>query len=330
MGPITTRRRKFSALAVSLAVTSSTIAGLVVLGGGAQAQPTNAIAVTAQETADVLTGMRFLQQVTSAAGTAAEAPVVDGVIDLAAPATTQVDPRVGWFQATYSDKQHQLAQLLSDQLDIPAEEFLKVWAATDDVRMRVIYAALTQLGDPYVWSAAGPDGFDCSGLVMWSWSTVGIELPHFSMAQANSGEAELGYEVKPGDLVHAPGHIMMSLGVRDTVVQSTGGGVQVSHWSAKADAFTDPLRPRTVSWTVADGVRRTPDGHIAHGSEGADEPAAPPANGSTTPAPVTSAPAPPPATVAPPASEPADPGTAAPPVTVAEAEPATPTTVAAG
>src|SRR3954449_9043332 len=131
MGLITTRRRKFSALAVSLAVTSSTIAGLVVLGGGVQAQPTNAIAATAHETADVLTGMRFLEQATSVAGTTAEAPVVDGVIDLAAPVTTQVDPRIGWFRATYFDKQHQLAQLLSDQLDIPAEEFLKVWAATD-------------------------------------------------------------------------------------------------------------------------------------------------------------------------------------------------------
>jgi hypothetical protein len=326
MGLITTRRRKVSALAVSLAITSSTIAGLVVLGSGAQADTPNALATTAQETAEVLTGMRFLEQATAAAPVAESAVNIDGVVDLTVPETVVTDPRVGWFRATYADKKHHLAELVSDELDIPVDEIVAAWSSADDVRMRVIYAAMSHIGDPYVWNSAGPDAFDCSGLVMASWTSVGIELPHFSMAQANSGEAVSALTVKPGDLVHAPGHIMMSLGVRDAVVESTRGGVQVSHWGTRGDAFTDPLQPRTVSWTVPDGVRRTPDGRIAKGGEGSDEPTAPTAT--SVPAPVT-VPAPTATSVPEPAaSTPASPTTVAPTVPTTRTVPGAPTTVA--
>src|ERR1700730_18532074 len=43
--------------------------------------------------------------------------------------------------------------------------------------------ALSKVGSPYVWGAAGPDAFDCSGLVMWAYAHVGISLPHFTGAQ---------------------------------------------------------------------------------------------------------------------------------------------------
>lgn len=42
---------------------------------------------------------------------------------------------------------------------------------------RVLQAATAQVGKPYVWGATGPDGFDCSGLVGFAFSTVGLRLP---------------------------------------------------------------------------------------------------------------------------------------------------------
>jgi cell wall-associated NlpC family hydrolase len=47
----------------------------------------------------------------------------------------------------------------------------------------VIAFAKAQLGKPYSWGAAGPDRWDCSGLTMRAFDTVGIALPHNSQAQ---------------------------------------------------------------------------------------------------------------------------------------------------
>jgi cell wall-associated NlpC family hydrolase len=62
-------------------------------------------------------------------------------------------------------------------------------------------AALTKLGDPYVWGAAGPTTFDCSGLTMWAYAQVGINLPHFTGSQWNAGTHVSRDQLQPGDLV---------------------------------------------------------------------------------------------------------------------------------
>src|ERR1700730_14518174 len=46
----------------------------------------------------------------------------------------------------------------------------------------VIQAALSRIGSPYSWGGSGPNAFDCSGLVMWSFQQAGISLPHSSQA----------------------------------------------------------------------------------------------------------------------------------------------------
>ncbi len=61
--------------------------------------------------------------------------------------------------------------------------------------------ALTKRGDPYVWGAAGPNSFDCSGLVMWAYAQVGINLPHYTGSQWNMGEHISRSQLEPGDLV---------------------------------------------------------------------------------------------------------------------------------
>jgi peptidoglycan DL-endopeptidase CwlO len=71
----------------------------------------------------------------------------------------------------------------------------------DSVGVQALKWALTKVGDPYVWGAAGPSAFDCSGLVMWAYAQVGISLMHFTGDQWNEGEHISRSELEPGDLV---------------------------------------------------------------------------------------------------------------------------------
>lgn len=71
----------------------------------------------------------------------------------------------------------------------------------DSVGVVALRYALTRIGYPYVWGAAGPRAFDCSGLVVWSYAQIGISLPHFTGDLWNAGEHVSRSELKPGDLV---------------------------------------------------------------------------------------------------------------------------------
>jgi cell wall-associated NlpC family hydrolase len=70
-----------------------------------------------------------------------------------------------------------------------------------NVGTTALRAALTQRGKPYVWGAAGPDSYDCSGLVMWAFAQEGISLPHYTGDQWNSGMHVSRADLQPGDLV---------------------------------------------------------------------------------------------------------------------------------
>lgn len=64
-----------------------------------------------------------------------------------------------------------------------------------------VQAALSRLGDPYVWGGGAPGGFDCSGLVQWSFAQAGIFLPHSSYALAAGGQPVSVDQMQPGDVV---------------------------------------------------------------------------------------------------------------------------------
>ncbi|MEV6980135.1 NlpC/P60 family protein [Sphaerisporangium sp. NPDC051017] len=61
--------------------------------------------------------------------------------------------------------------------------------------------AMTQQLKPYVWGAAGPSTYDCSGLVMWAYQKVGISLPHYTGDQWTAGTHINREDMRPGDLV---------------------------------------------------------------------------------------------------------------------------------
>ena len=62
-------------------------------------------------------------------------------------------------------------------------------------------AALSRQGLPYVWGAAGPLSFDCSGLVQWSLARAGIQMPRVAADQARTGPAVPVGQLQPGDLL---------------------------------------------------------------------------------------------------------------------------------
>jgi cell wall-associated NlpC family hydrolase len=61
--------------------------------------------------------------------------------------------------------------------------------------------AMSKLGAPYRWGAAGPSAFDCSGLVSWAYRSVGVSLPRTSRAMSRVGRPVPKSALRPGDLV---------------------------------------------------------------------------------------------------------------------------------
>jgi peptidoglycan DL-endopeptidase CwlO len=64
-----------------------------------------------------------------------------------------------------------------------------------------VNTAKAQLGKPYVYGAAGPDSFDCSGLTMYAWRAGGVGLPHSAEMQYNAIAHISVSQLQPGDLV---------------------------------------------------------------------------------------------------------------------------------
>jgi peptidoglycan DL-endopeptidase CwlO len=61
--------------------------------------------------------------------------------------------------------------------------------------------AKAQLGEPYGRNGAGPSSWDCSGLTMMAWGSVGVSLPHSSRQQFGRGQSVAKSDLRSGDLV---------------------------------------------------------------------------------------------------------------------------------
>jgi len=110
--------------------------------------------------------------------------------------TAQLDTQKKQLEQVYNSARQKIAKRDPSQLaNIPAI------VGGSSTAQQALQWALKQLGKPYVWGAAGPNSFDCSGLTMWAYGKVGISLPHFTGSQWNSGTHVSRSELQPGDLV---------------------------------------------------------------------------------------------------------------------------------
>ncbi len=96
-------------------------------------------------------------------------------------------------------------------------------------RTRLALAVRQALGKPYRWGAAGPEAFDCSGLMVWLYGRLGLRLPRQARDQGRAGARVRG-RLRPGDvlLFRSPAsptgwHTGMYVG-RDLFVHAAGRG----------------------------------------------------------------------------------------------------------
>jgi cell wall-associated NlpC family hydrolase len=119
-----------------------------------------------------------------------------------------------------------------------------------DVRPVITYA-VKHLGDPYVWGAAGPNAFDCSGLTMAAYRTIGIRLPHRSALQVRYGHRVDWHTepIQPGDLIFMRG----SIPVQD--YGHTGIAISATEWINAAHSGT-PVRRGRIPFARVQAVQR--------------------------------------------------------------------------
>lgn len=100
--------------------------------------------------------------------------------------------------------------------------------------LRALAAARTRIGDPYRMGGTTPGGFDCSGLVLWSFGRAGVALPRTSYSQYGRGRAISRGKIRAGDLVFfnssGPGASHASIAVsRTRVISATSSGGVMIH-----------------------------------------------------------------------------------------------------
>ncbi|MFD8293540.1 NlpC/P60 family protein [Streptomyces lavendulae] len=97
--------------------------------------------------------------------------------------------------------------------------------------MTAVMAARAAVGKPYVWGSTGPSGFDCSGLMVWSYRQAGVSLPRTSQAQRYAGRQVPLSQARPGDLVtyrSDASHVAMYVG-NGQVVHAPYPGARVRY-----------------------------------------------------------------------------------------------------
>lgn len=96
---------------------------------------------------------------------------------------------------------------------------------------RILDAASTRVGSPYVWGATGPNSFDCSGLTSWAYQQAGISIPRTSQAQIGGGTQVAKADLQPGDIVafySGASHVGIYAG-NGQVVHAPYSGTSVSY-----------------------------------------------------------------------------------------------------
>ncbi|MES0874363.1 C40 family peptidase [Sinimarinibacterium thermocellulolyticum] len=119
------------------------------------------------------------------------------------------------------------------------------------IQHRVVLEALGQVGRPYRYGGATPEGFDCSGLVQYVYREAGVTLPRTTVEQYRAGTRIRSDELEPGDLLfyrferRPVDHVAIYLGDGQAVHAPANGRavivarVDLPHWKKR---YVDAVR----------------------------------------------------------------------------------------
>lgn len=177
----------------------------------------------------LVAGAIALGAVTVSAGPAAADPVnIPGVGTFDLPAGVSLPPEV--------------ANLIPQQPSA-APAPAAYTAPFTSVGQRAADAAQSKIGAPYVYGAAGPNSFDCSGLVQWAYQQAGVNVPRTSYDQAVAGQAVSISDLQPGDVVSFYGGSHTGIYI---------GGGNIVH----ASTSSQPVKVAPLDSMPVDGARR--------------------------------------------------------------------------
>ena len=109
--------------------------------------------------------------------------------------------------------------------DCRAKNYIDI-ATANPTRAKIVAAALELLGSKYAYGGAGPESFDCSGLVKYVCSKAGVTVPRTSSEIcAMSGKVDLS-KLRPGDICARNGHVGIYIG-NDVFIHASESSVGV-------------------------------------------------------------------------------------------------------
>jgi cell wall-associated NlpC family hydrolase len=122
-----------------------------------------------------------------------------------------------------------LAEPAAAGVNYPFPEWHRAAPPKPTVGEKAVEVALRAVGVPYRWGGASPaSGFDCSGLVRWSYGRLGVEVPHSSYALYGLGRGVPRSRLEPGDVLFFSGlgHVGLYVG-RGRMVHAPSSGRHV-------------------------------------------------------------------------------------------------------
>jgi cell wall-associated NlpC family hydrolase len=135
-----------------------------------------------------------------------------------------------------------VAHEVADRGQVDEVRLRAEWDAAPERALDVMAFALAQAGKPYRFAADGPDAYDCSGLTMAAWGSVGVHLSHFAATQYHETQRVDATDLAPADLVFFGsdlGHVGLALGQHLMVhAPHTGDVVRVASIDRGGDVRT--------------------------------------------------------------------------------------------